>query len=239
MLNIAICDDDEIFIVELHKIIKKILKSLQVDFRISDYIRVKDIRLELEEGTRFDVMLLDIEFANDTNNGVYLGNYIRDELHIESTQIIYISSKQGYAMELFHSRPFDFISKPIDINKITDDFKRIIAIGKIKKETFSFKNSNTTTHLEISSILYLQSDNHKVYIYCYDNTTYSYNGKLPDAYNQLKCKNFFSPHKSFLVNYYAVKSWGRNAIVLINGTVIPVSRSHIENVSSIQLQNET
>ena len=46
-------------------------------------------------------------------NGVEIGKYIRKKLENNVAQIVYISSKKSYAMELFENRPFDFLIKPL------------------------------------------------------------------------------------------------------------------------------
>ena len=45
-------------------------------------------------------------------SGIELAERIRNELHNDYMQIVYVSSKQSYAMELFESHPLHFLVKP-------------------------------------------------------------------------------------------------------------------------------
>ncbi len=45
------------------------------------------------------ILFLDIELPGD--NGVYAGKYIRETLHNDRMNIVFISHKTSYAMELF------------------------------------------------------------------------------------------------------------------------------------------
>ncbi|MEL7568552.1 MAG: response regulator [Dehalobacterium sp.] len=66
------------------------------------------------EGACFDIVFLDIELPKIS--GIDIGKKIRDEMHDETTKIVYISGKDSYAMGLFDVRPLNFLIKPIKIN---------------------------------------------------------------------------------------------------------------------------
>ena len=57
------------------------------------YIREKNV---------VDLLFLDIELGG--MSGIELAEIIRNELRNDYMQIVYVSSKQSYAMELFESR---------------------------------------------------------------------------------------------------------------------------------------
>lgn len=50
--------------------------------------------------------------------GFEIGKQIRDELKNNKIQIVYISGDTSYAMELFNTRPFDFVVKPVEKKKL-------------------------------------------------------------------------------------------------------------------------
>ena len=62
--------------------------------------------LEYLKREKADILFLDIELPG--MNGVSVGKYIREILEDENIFLIYISSKQNYALQLFQNHPFDF-----------------------------------------------------------------------------------------------------------------------------------
>ena len=59
----------------------------------------------------WDVLFMDIEMP--TINGVEAGKRVREQLQNYSLKIIYVSSRQEYAMDLFKVDTFDFLIKPV------------------------------------------------------------------------------------------------------------------------------
>ena len=51
-----------------------------------------------------DILFLDIEMPD--YNGIYVGEYIRNDINNDTMHIIYVSSKTNYAMELFKIHPY-------------------------------------------------------------------------------------------------------------------------------------
>ena len=238
MINIAICDDDSEFLASFYKQLTTILNKLHIEFKCSIMHKISNLYDELLDGVYFDIIFLDIEFFLEDRTGIDLSRYLRDSLRIDSTSLIFISSKSCYAMKLFESQPLDFLVKPIDDLKLERTVIRFIRINNVMTSFFSFSYYGRDIKLPLSSILYFQSFNHKIHIQCTESTNYQYSDKLSHVFDKVKNENFFSPHKSFVANYYAVKKWGTNEIILIDDTVIPISRSHKQNVFRIQLENE-
>lgn len=61
-----------------------------------------------------DLLFLDIEFHSESLNGVNIAQFLREQSEGQATQVVFVSSKSEYAMQLFQVRPLDFIIKPID-----------------------------------------------------------------------------------------------------------------------------
>ena len=116
MLRIAICDDDKELCIELKSMLNEISKNTGEAFEISVFCNGEGLCDSLMSGNRFNLIFLDIELCEI--NGVEVGKKIREELNDEITQIVYISAKESYAMELFDIRPLNFLVKPLKIEKL-------------------------------------------------------------------------------------------------------------------------
>lgn len=238
LFTVAICDDDKVFCRQLNDMVESYLKELGIKYQILIYNTVQNIRYELAEGMIFDVLFLDLKFPLEQRDGVYLGNYLRDTLQNDYSQIIYISGIEGYAMQLFESRPLNFLLKPIRKDKLQKTLDKVMYLQDINKKIFTYTFGSKEFRLELGEILYFESEGRKIKIVCKGGKEYSYNGKISNVYEKLKDSKFFSPHKSFVVNYHAVEQWSRDELILLDGERIPVSRNKISEVRELQLKYE-
>ena len=60
----------------------------------------------LDKDGHIDILFLDIELFQ--LSGVEVGDYIRNRLGDRKMQIIYVSGKPSYALQLFKNQPMDF-----------------------------------------------------------------------------------------------------------------------------------
>lgn len=51
-------------------------------------------------------------------DGIQAGSSIRRELDLFMTQIVYVTSHEQYAMDLFQNQPFDFVAEPVERERI-------------------------------------------------------------------------------------------------------------------------
>lgn len=75
-------------------------------------------------------------------NGVEVGKKIRDQLCNETSQIVYISGKDSYAMELFDVRPLNFLIKPLQKEKIEVVVRKAIDLVDKGNQFFEFNIKN-------------------------------------------------------------------------------------------------
>ncbi|MDO4301197.1 MAG: response regulator [Clostridia bacterium] len=138
MINIAICDDNiefcnklETYIYELYPNINNL--SIDVFYDCSSIIR----NLETQ---KYDIILLDIKFSGNIS-GIDVGDYIRNNICNDYTQIVYISANERYAYELFDTRPLNFLVKPVDKNKLHDVLDKAMELCNKNINVIVFKNS--------------------------------------------------------------------------------------------------
>ena len=91
---------------------------------------------------KINILFLDIELPG--KDGVMVGKYIREVLEEENIFLIYISSKENYALQLFQNRPFDFLVKPIEAAKIYHVLDNIYRISGKNSVGFEFQTQNST-----------------------------------------------------------------------------------------------
>lgn len=236
MFKIAVCDDVKATCDEIKNIILGTAKSIlcediSVDIFYSGDALISDIR----EENLYDLIFLDIELDGKLN-GVDVGRIIRDEMDDYITQIVYISSKNGYDRELFDVQPLHFLQKPVDISKIINDIRLAIKISGKENKFFEFKNLRNIVKVPYKDILYFESRGREIklvscktqYVF-YDNIQ-NLSKVLPDF--------FIYPHRSYLVNYEFISCFKFEELIMSNGDVIPISRGKRKEIRNLQLMLE-
>ena len=92
-----------------------------------------------------DILFLDIELPG--MDGVEVGKYVRDILRNLHMFLVYISSKEEYALELFQNQPFDFLIKPIKKNDCIMLWKKYFVFLTKASVILSIKIRETVTGL--------------------------------------------------------------------------------------------
>jgi DNA-binding LytR/AlgR family response regulator len=233
MIKIAICDDEKSVCAELEKLLLKIGQTIFEQIEIDVFFSGEELYNYMSNKNHFDIIFLDIELG--ILNGVDVGTKIRNELSDDNIQIIYISSKESYAMQLFKIRPLDFIIKPVTYKKILVVLR--IALTLIKKNGifFDYSVSYETHKLPIKDIMYFESNKRKINIIT-STEIKSFYGNLNSTYEKVKQFNFMYIHKSYLVNYDYVTTFEYDKLTLINNKVLPISQANRKQIREMNLQ---
>jgi len=224
-LFIAICDDDKRIGAELEATIETILDKQCINYKIDVYFTGEELCKKMEQGTYYNLIFLDIEFAQNAINGVMVGKIIRDEHHNEMVDIVYISWKTKYIIELFANRPFDFLQKPLDNDKIEPVLQKYIKLSGLWAEDFTYKIGHDTYKVQIKDIVYLQAVKRKIVLHLADGRKDEFYGTLKEVYkNQLQMHDFIFIHAAYVVNYDHIAVIKYDQISLTaDGGALPIS----------------
>ena len=184
MICIAVVDDEKAVCDELLFFLKEYEMKFKMIFDISIYYNGENLLADLEDDIHFDLILLDIELAKI--NGVEVGRHIREINQDYLCQIIYISSKMGYAMELFQVHPFHFLMKPIQRETLFSCLGEYLRLYS-KKDFFELTNKNVKKRIPIEQIQYFESNGRKITVYC-SNESHEFYGKLSDLSEIISAK---------------------------------------------------
>lgn len=232
LVNIGICDDNIGLCSEIEEFILDYCKSKKQLANIEIYCSGNTLCEALKRGVIFDILFLDIELGGDCS-GVEIGRYIREGLQNESMQIIYISSYEKYALELFKNRPMDFLIKPITQSMIYKAIKVGIKLTSKNAVPFKFKQGRDWNKVFIDTILYFKSKDREVeMVTCNDKITFY--SSLESIYEELQQYRFFYAHKSYLVNYLHVSEFFYDRLRMSNHEIIHIAQTRRKAVREIQ-----
>jgi DNA-binding LytR/AlgR family response regulator len=236
MYKIFICDDDRETVSRLETFIIAYAERQSYKITTEVFWSCESLINQLTEGNIPDLIFLDIQFPG--MDGVELGTYIRNTMQNEVTGIIYISSLQSYAMQLFQVRPIDFLVKPITTEQLSAVLAKAILLSGRQSKLFTYHKGHENRHVRIADIFYFESRGKEIRLVT-QNGEDTFYGTLAAIAPPLEASRFFCPHKSFLVNYYQISIFTYDTLTVTNGDRVPVAQPRRKEVRSIQSRYET
>lgn len=233
MFRVAICDDQEIICTFIEGTILNYSENTLVEIEVEVFYSGETLCEFIEKEHGFDLIILDIELK--CISGIEVGRKIREEMQDEITKILYISGVQGYAMDLFETRPFNFLIKPLEEEMIIKYLEKAIQLTEKEKKFFEFGTGRVFYKLPYEEILYFESEDKKIRVIA-KNDIYEYYGKLSDIEKSISNKEFLLIHKSYIVNYLYVSEARYERLRLTNGRELPISQPYRKAVRDILLK---
>ena len=210
MYRIGICDDDKILCSALEEQIYELSKELVIKIEIDVWYSGESIENDLKKGIELDLLFLDIELVQ--NNGIAVGNFIRNELEDMQTHIVYISSKESYAMQLFKVQ-----IRSIKQKRSADTY-------------FEYQKGNSVFRVPIKDIAYFMSMDKKIVIVKKDGEEEFY-GKLRSIAENLPA-DFIMIHQSYIINQAFVCEYSYEAVKMVNGENLNISKPYRKETRS-------
>jgi DNA-binding LytR/AlgR family response regulator len=226
MYRVGICDDDKILCSLLEKQIQALSADIAVGFETEVWYSGESLERDLKKGLGLDILFLDIELLQ--KNGIETGAFIRDEMGDTDTHIVYISSKQGYAMELFKIQPLEFLIKPISAARLKEVLIRSMKRKKGAESCFEYRKGSQFIRIPVKEILYFMSMDKKVLIIKNAGQEEFY-GKLKNVMEQLPA-GFLMIHQSYVIHQEYVSEYSYESIKMMNGDLLSVSKPYRKEV---------
>jgi DNA-binding LytR/AlgR family response regulator len=233
-LHIAVCDDAERVGFQVEGLIEKICGKMKIKTEIDVYFSCEGLYAKLEEGKCYDLIFLDIEFKEI--NGIEIGAKIRSKLNDEFTQIVYISGKSEYALELFDINPLNFLVKPLDYEKLEKVIKKYLKLEGFWEDTFYYKIGHDSFKIKLKDLKYLEGNGKRIILHLKDKKEEIYNS-LSNVYSsQLVKYDFLYIHKSYIVNYDYISVCEYTKIVLSDGMELPIGQGRRKEIRRNQIE---
>lgn len=229
LIHVAVCDDDSRVCDE----VKEILTASDIEgLDITCYQSGERLLTEgRKSGIAINIYLLDIALPGIS--GIDLAREIR--VQDQDALILFITDYEQYVYEVFDVLPFRFIRKPVQTEELRKDMTEAITYLRRENRIFFFSIGHDAYQLYYKDILYFEGDGRKCRIHT-KQQKYTFYEKVSALTQRLDGQLFVRTHGSFIVNMEAIKAIRTNELVLMDDTIIPVSRSCHANVSRAHLQ---
>lgn len=218
-MRIAICDDEEMYRVQLKSVLDKIL--VNADYEIETFADGNRLEEAYSEAP-YDLVFLDIEMP--AVDGITLARRLR--ARSEKVFIVFLTGHVEYALEGYEVNALRYLTKPVD----TDKLKEVIRYVQDKQGSgrqIIVKEDGEQLLIDIADVMYMESMNQNVRIVTTKGEhVIRYN--IGDFEQQLAGDGFFRIHRGYLVALAKVKKLVKSDVIMEDGTALPVSRSNIK-----------
>lgn len=227
MLRIAICDDDENMVQNNTVITEEVLRQCRSAGEISAYTRTSNLLCDImEDGFFFDLILLDIEMPD--RSGMEIAGLIKP--YLPDVKIIFITSHIEYAIDAFELSIFRYVPKD-DIEKrlpaaITDAVR---LIGLEEGKVYTIQTNSRLEKIPYKEIYYIERDGKNARITAAGGVS-KVRGSLKKVYEELASEEFIYIDQGCIVNIIHIMQVREGMAVLKNGSMLPISRSHLQTV---------
>jgi len=238
-MNVLIIDDEQ----DSREIIKSYIHQYFPKMTVVGEANSVSSGLELILSSDFDLLFLDIQLKHQTSFDIL------EKLPHFSSDIIFITAHDEYAIRAIKHHAMDYLLKPLErtefVNSVQfylekSNSKRINQFESLISNFKNFKSNNqlklpTLTGFKIvniEDILYLESDSNYTYLYFKNGNKELISKTLKQFQNELPENLFCRIHNSFIVNINSVKEYikGRGGqIVLRNNKVLNVAQAKKSN----------
>ena len=220
MLNIAVCDDDPVFLARMRE-------QLDRDGRVGTVTLYSAPKAFLEAvdagaGNDLDAVLMDISFEERPS-----GLQCATALYRTAPQVavVYVTGYIDYAQHILleEANVAGYLTKPVDPVLLGRYIDKLMLARRARRELTLSVRGRTLT-IPAMSVQYIESRNHTAHIHTVSGGTLTVYEKLSALLDKLP-EQFVQCHKSFLVNLEQVERMEPRALLLRSGVSVPVSRA--------------
>lgn len=217
-MNCIIVDDDIVSIKHLEILISK---NPYLNY-LGHYTSGKEVIKALDDLV-VDLIFLDVEMPE--MSGFEVLQHLSD-----TPSIVFISSKNEYAVEAFSSLASDYLVKPIQPERFNSSIKSLADKKKITDEistindSFFVKDKNRLVQVFVNEIIYIEAVNDYVQLFT-DSKKYMFLASLKSLEKKLPKINFKRVHRSFIVNKYKISEVDEY-VISVKDKNIPISRNN-------------
>lgn len=229
-MNIAICDDESVFLKQLHNRIR----SMKIpDCEVHEFTSGRDLLSFYVKGM-YEVIILDVEMPE--LNGLETAERIRQ---IDKSVIIsFLTNYAEFAVQGYDVGAFRYILKNQPDYVYTKQLNSIVAECEQRFSTFTFTNKNLSFKFKLTDILYFEGHRRKVSLFTL-NGELEYGGDFSTVCGDLMKYNFIKINRGILVNLDHIQNISKYDVILSNGKKIPIGKTYKDEVVSRYLDYAT
>lgn len=227
MLRIAVCDDEKEMTENNRTILENVLKELGIAGEITTYNDSRNLLYDItEDDFHYDLLLSDIEMPEIS--GMELAGKIKPFL--PEIKIIFITSHIEYAIDAFELSIFRYVPKSDIEKRLPSAIKDAVMLINIEADkSYTIQTKGRFEKIPLKDILFIERDGKNAAINTADGVS-KVRKSLQAVFDELDSEEFIFIDRGYIVNLIHVMQIKNSTAVLKDGTILPVSRSHLQTV---------
>lgn len=217
-IKIILCDDDPVFLKELHAELVCTFTKLDIRTTFSAFNSPVDIMTE--QLVACDMAFLDIDFEDEDCNGIDIARKLREVN--DRALLFFVTNYIDYAPAGYEVQAFRYILK----RDMPDVLERYIMQGMEQfadgKEFLRLQSKDEIIDIPLEQITFLEVMDHSVSVHA-GAQTFELSTTLSKLEERLEAHGFLRIHKSFLANMRHIRKFRSRECLLDDGTALAVS----------------
>lgn len=234
MILVGICDDEGALLHKVEEYVQSCYGSNRIFAAVQAFNKSSSLLYEIEDGTRFDLLLLDIEMPG--MDGMELA--ARAKKLLPDVLIIFFTSHMEYALDAYELSVFRYIPKSGYEERLThallDAAKRI---GLQRQEAYIIQNQNRLERVPLRNLLYIAHEGKNALLVTSltdvqtgERVCYKVRRTMQQVYEELDPEEFLFIDRGCIVNLSQIMSVREEQCILKDGTRLAVSQTRMQNL---------
>ncbi|MDO5520922.1 MAG: LytTR family DNA-binding domain-containing protein [bacterium] len=222
MLKIAICDDDQISLAFIKRILLSYAKDTHTTLHV-DTFQHGDELLNATKTKHYHIHILDIMMPD--MDGIELAKQIRKD--DTDAFLIFLTSSDEYTKDAYQVDAINYLMKPVSPQKLTTILGKIISfLPKEEANAILVQTKKGIVRLPVDQIVYVEHIAHVIYFHLANGSelaSLTSTLTLSEVAEQLlQYANYFQPHRAYIVNMNYIQTITKTDLILKNNQGIPI-----------------
>lgn len=219
MRRIAVCDDEQDTARQISAYLKQFGQETGDELQVFYYASAEELLQFMPD----DVQILLLDISMGQLSGMQAARQLRARGQ-EELFILFITSMTEYAMEGYDVHAFAFLPKPVQYAALRRYLLEVFSrLDREEDATFLLEDGTSHCALRLSELIYIEVYQHDTCFHLAGGTR-TVRVAISAVERQLAGRGFFRCHKSYLVNLRHVARMEQDALLLSDGSRIPLSR---------------
>lgn len=230
MVRTAFCDDDMAALEEMRTFLDRYRREQNRSITYVAFHSPVELMAEIERGTRFDVLFLDIHMPGE--NGIELAAEIRG--YDRNVKIVFLTSSPEFAVESYQVGAYFYQLKPLrweSFSQVMDSALETCA--REEKHSLILDCKSGITRLDPDRLEFCEVIHHTLLFHLSSGRVLESTGSLDRLSRRLApfgC--FLRPHRSYLIHLGYVQSISYRAVTMSSLTEIPIPRGKYNEIKN-------
>lgn len=234
MIKIAFCDDDLAVLDELGALLGQYRTEQKRKIVYTAFRSPIELLAEIEKGTRWDILLLDILMPGE--NGISVAKEIRR--YDSVAKIIFLTSSSEFAVESYTVSAFFYQIKPIS----QEEFFRLLdsvifECEKAQQCSLVLRCKSGITRINLEKLEYCEVTGRTLLFHLENGKVLESTGTLDELCEKLgQYDCFLRVHRSFLVNMEYIQNISYKSVTLDSLAKIPIPHGKCSEIKRQYLE---